>query len=54
MEEVVNIITTFISNCGFPIFACVMMFLQNSKMKSALDENTKAINELKQSLVERG
>ena len=53
MEEAVNIITTFISNCGFPIFACVMMFIQNNKMKSALDENTKAINELKQSLIDR-
>lgn len=53
MEEAVNIITTFISNCGFPIFACVMMFVQNNKMKSALEENTKAINNLKQSLLDR-
>lgn len=53
MEEAVNIITTFISNCGFPIFACVMMFVQNNKMKSALDENTKAINELRSTIVNK-
>lgn len=53
MEEAVNIITTFISNCGFPIFACVMMFVQNNKMKSSLDENTKAINELRSTIVNK-
>lgn len=52
MEEVLNLITTFISNCGFPIFACIMMFLQNNKLKASVDENTKAITELRQTIVE--
>lgn len=56
MEEIVNILTTFISNCGFPIFACIMIFLQNNKLRASIDENTKAINSMRETnlkLVER-
>ena len=46
MEETVNIITTFISNCGFPIFvSCVMMFLYY-KMNDTLKALTEAISAL--------
>lgn len=46
MEETVDIVTTFISNCGFPIFvSCVMMFLYY-KMNDTLKALTEAISAL--------
>lgn len=39
-------IITLISNVGFPIAACVVLFIQNSKFNEALAENTLALNKL--------
>lgn len=36
-------IVTAISTVGFPIFACVVLFNQNNKLRDTLEENTKAI-----------
>lgn len=32
-----------VSTVGFPIFACVVLFNQNNKLRDTLEENTKAI-----------
>jgi len=54
MAEIFQIIGEFIAQIGFPIAAFVMMWWQNTKMnsvisdlKNTVDENTKAIIELK-------
>lgn len=39
-------INTFISSVGFPIAACVALYLQNVKMSEALQNNTVALTEL--------
>ena len=44
--ETINIITTLISNVGFPIACCVVLFWQNNKLRDSLDKNTNAIEEL--------
>ena len=44
--DTVNIITTLISNVGFPIACCVVLFWQNNKLRDSLDKNTNAIEEL--------
>ena len=45
--EVIEIISNFISTIGFPIFACVMMFIQNNKMQETLTRNTDMLNDIK-------
>ena len=45
--EVIEILSNFISTIGFPIFACVMMFLQNNKMQETLTRNTDMLNDIK-------
>lgn len=47
MEEFISVLTAFISNCGFPIFACVMMFVQNNRLQDTLTKNTEALGEVK-------
>ena len=42
MEE----ITTLITNVGFPIACCIVLFWQNSKLRESLDKNTQAIEDL--------
>ena len=44
--EAINVITTLISNVGFPIACCVVLFWQNNKLRDSLDKNTNAIEEL--------
>lgn len=44
----INSITTLISNMGFPIACCVYLFYSNDKLRSTLEENTKAIVALKE------
>ncbi len=39
-------ITQLISNVGFPIACCIIMFWQNSKLRESLDKNTTAIIKL--------
>ena len=51
--EVVNVIKDLISNVGFPILAFLLMYKQNKDLSSTVAENTKAINELRESLIEK-
>lgn len=44
--DTVNFITTLISNVGFPIACCCVLFWQNNKLRESLDKNTRAIEEL--------
>lgn len=45
--EIIDIITKLISNVGFPIACCIVMFYQNSKLKDCLERNTQVLGELK-------
>lgn len=45
--EIIDIISDFISTIGFPIFACVMMFIQNNKLQETLTRNTDMLNDIK-------
>ena len=38
-----NDILQAISTVGFPIICCIVLFLQNDKLRTTIDENTKAI-----------
>ena len=46
MNEAIQLITQLISNVGFPITCCVVMFWQNNKLRDSLDKNTSAIVKL--------
>ena len=46
MQETVDIITTFISNCGFPIFVSCVMMAMYYKMNETLQQLTLAITTL--------
>ena len=57
MQDIANLITTIISNCGFPIAAFLLMFWQNKKttdmileVKDTVAKNTDAINDMKEAL----
>lgn len=39
-------IVTLISNVGFPIACCIVLFIQNSKFNDALNQNTTTLREL--------
>ena len=49
--EVVNVIKDLISNVGFPILAFLLMYKQNKDLSATVSENTKAINELRETLI---
>lgn len=51
--EVVNVIKDLVSNVGFPILAFLLMYKQNKDLSATVAENTKAINELRESLIEK-
>ena len=51
--EVVNVIKDLISNVGFPILAFLLMYKQNKDLSATVAENTKAINELRESLIKK-
>ena len=51
--EVVNVIKDLISNVGFPILAFLLMYKQNKDLSDTVAENTKAINELRESLIKK-
>ena len=51
--EVVNVIKDLISNVGFPILAFLLMYKQNKDLSATVSENTKAINELRESLIKK-
>lgn len=40
-------LTTIICNMGFPIACCCYLFYSNDKMRNTLEQNTKAIESLK-------
>lgn len=46
MEEFMTIIQQFISNCGFPIAAFLLMWYQNAKTSKALDSLADKIEQL--------
>lgn len=48
MTELFEVLTSFISNVGFPIAAFCLMWYQNTKMTKSLDENTIAIKQMKE------
>lgn len=41
-----NVIMQSIASVGFPIVACVALYLQNDKLRSTIEENTRAIQSL--------
>lgn len=43
----INTLTQLIANMGFPIACCCYLFYSNDKLRSTLEENTKAIESLK-------
>lgn len=51
--EVINVIKDLVSNVGFPILAFLLMYKQNKDLSATVAENTKAINELRESLIEK-
>ena len=51
--EVVNVIKDIVSNVGFPILAFLLMYKQNKDLSATVSENTKAINELRESLIKK-
>ena len=42
----ISTITQLISNLGFPIAVCIYLAYSNEKLKSCIDENSKAIASL--------
>ena len=51
--EVIEVLKDCISTIGFPIVAYLLMFKQNKELSATVAENTKAINELRESLLEK-
>lgn len=45
-----NEIVTLISNVGFPIACCIVLFMQNSKFNDALNANTEALRALSEQI----
>lgn len=50
--EAINVIKDLISTVGFPIVAFLLMFKQNKELSATINENTKAINDLREKIVE--
>ena len=46
MNDIIEMITGLISNVGFPIACCIVLFKQNSKFNETIAENTNALNQL--------
>ena len=46
MEQVIEVITKLIGSVGFPIACCIIMFIQNSKLRDTLNENTQVLKDL--------
>ena len=42
-NEIVQSICQAISTVGFPIVCCIILFMQNNKLRDTIDDNTKAI-----------
>ena len=46
MNEVIEVFTNLITNVGFPIACCIVLFRQNSKFTETISANTDALNKL--------
>lgn len=44
--EIVETITNLITNVGFPIACCIVLFRQNTKFTETISANTDALNKL--------
>lgn len=42
-----NAIMQAVSSVGFPIVCCCVLFVQNDKLRSTIEENTKAVTSLR-------
>ena len=49
---IVNVIKDLVSTVGFPIVAFLLMFKQNKDLSATISENTKAINDLREKILE--
>lgn len=54
MDEFIDLFTRLVSNIGFPIACCIMLYIQNSKqmkeLTDAVNNNTLAITTLVEKL----
>ncbi len=46
-------ISTAVSSLGFPIVACVALYIQNNKLRETIEENTRAVSALAELIKER-
>lgn len=46
MNEVIEVFTNLITNVGFPIACCIVLFRQNGKFTDCINQNTDALNKL--------
>jgi len=44
--EIIETITNLITNVGFPIACCIVLFRQNTKFTETISANTDALNKL--------
>ena len=49
-----NTIMQSIASVGFPIVACVALYLQNDKLRTTIEENTRAIQSLSDFIKTKG
>ena len=42
----INTIMQAVSTVGFPIVCCCVLFIQNDKLRSTIEDNTKAVTSL--------
>lgn len=54
MDDIIDLFTRLVSNIGFPIACCIMLYIQNSKqmkeLTDAVNNNTLAITTLVENL----
>jgi len=50
--DVMNVLKDLVSTVGFPIVAFLLMFKQNKDLSATINENTKAINDLREKILE--
>lgn len=46
MNEIMNTISQFISNVGFPIACCCIMLYQNKELEKTIDNNSQILAKL--------
>lgn len=50
--DFLNMTKDLVSNVGFPILAFLLMYKQNKDLSSTIGENTKAINDLREKILD--